>query len=67
MLDDLNKTGRDLGEKLASTLDDLPLGKDGPHRSVDAVMDGILLALTEVGEGYSEGLNSQPKRLKEKL
>ena len=38
LLDDLNKTGRKLGEKLISALDD-PLGKEGPHRSVDAVLD----------------------------
>jgi len=67
LLDDLNKTGRDLGEKLASILDDLPLGREGPHRSVDAVMDGVLLALTNVGEGISEGLNKPAKEVEGKI
>ena len=41
IISSVRETGRSAGEDLAKFLDSLPLGKKGPHRTVDALLDGL--------------------------
>jgi len=58
------ETGEGIGEELAKFLDTLPLGKKGPHRAVDDLLDGIEHGFKETSKEITKGLDQPFKEMR---
>lgn len=60
----ITEAGEGIGEELAKFLDSLPLGKKGPHRAVDDLLDGIEHGFEEGSKEITKGLDQPFKEMR---
>jgi len=60
----LAETGGEVGENLAKFLDELPLGRKGPHRAVDAFLDGVKQGFEKTSEDITRAAEEPFKELR---
>ncbi len=57
VLDALTEIPKHASEVISSAIDKGPLGDAGPHRGVDALVKGEMIALQSAGEGLAKALD----------